>query len=232
MEVIDVQGDVFLKDYIKGANFIFSTGEKGLDININNINAKKELLIDHFSLKDIGYIRQCHSDTVGNYNGEVIIGDGLIGHESLVALGVFTADCVPILICDIKKQAVAAIHSGWKGTYNNIVVKAIEKLIKDEGSLLENIIIYIGPHIKSCCYEVSEDLKRNFINKGFSSTNFDNRNLSLSSCIKDSLLNIGVNKDNIYEAQYCTRCSKDIKFNSYRRDGEHSGRNYSFVFFS
>ena len=71
----------------------------------------------------------------------------------------FTADCVPVILVDKENEAIAAIHSGWKGTFSSIVTETILRMKEEYNSKAENIVAYIGPHIRQCCYEVSEDLK-------------------------------------------------------------------------
>ena len=82
------------------------------------------------------YIRQIHSDKVFVYKGndEEFIeneGDGIITNEKSVIVGAFTADCVPVLLVDEVKCVVGAVHSGWKGTFNDISNNAVEKMIKE-----------------------------------------------------------------------------------------------------
>jgi len=79
-------------------------------------------------------------------------------------IGVLTADCVPILICDERKKLVAAIHAGWKGAYKDIISKVIQFMIK-KGSNPKNITAAIGPAISAKNYEVKKDFKRIFIKK-------------------------------------------------------------------
>ena len=81
-----------------------------------------------------------------------------------IPIGVLTADCVPILICDEKTKLIAAIHAGWKGAYKDIISKVIQFMIK-KGSNPKNITAAIGPAISAKNYEVKEDFKRKFIKK-------------------------------------------------------------------
>src|SRR3712207_9545829 len=103
-----------------------------------------------------------HSDDIYIYNGLKYDGDALITNKRRIAIGVFTADCVPVLIYDKKNLVVAAIHSGWKGTLNCIVSKTIDTMINRYNSNIKDLEIYIGPHNMMCCYEVSEELIHTF----------------------------------------------------------------------
>ncbi len=73
-----------------------------------------------------------------------------------------TADCVPILLADRKNRAVAAIHSGWRGTLRRIAEKALGRMRMDFGTQPEDVIAAIGPAIGRCCYEVGSDVAKEF----------------------------------------------------------------------
>ena len=81
-------------------------------------------------------------------------GDFLITNLPNTALGILTADYLPILIADPIKNIVAAIHAGWKGSVGGIVKKAIESLIKEYNCDIESLEVYFGPSARACCYEV------------------------------------------------------------------------------
>ena len=90
--------------------------------------------------------------------------DAVITNQKNLPIGILTADCVPILICDKKKNFIAAIHAGWKGAYKGIISKVINFMTK-KGSNPRNITAVIGPAISVKNYEVKKDFKRKFINK-------------------------------------------------------------------
>lgn len=230
-KILIIEDYKFVVDKVNKGNFVFSTAENDLDININKINEIKNTLINRFKIKDIAYLKQVHSDIVIDFHGEIQQGDAIISTENKLALGVFTADCVPVLIYDYKNKVASAVHSGWKGTYSNILGKTIGKMIKDYKCNSEHIIVYIGPHIHSCCYEVGEEITNKFLKAGFSKEVIEGNNLNLNKCIKNQLSEMGIKDSQILEVAYCTKCSKEYYFHSYRRDNKNSGRNFSFVFF-
>ena len=90
--------------------------------------------------------------------------DAVITNQKNIPIGILTADCVPILICDKKKNFIAAIHAGWKGAYKDIISKVISFMIK-KGSNPSNITAAIGPAISVKNYEVKEDFMKKFIKK-------------------------------------------------------------------
>ena len=91
--------------------------------------------------------------------------DALITQRNDIAVGVRTADCVPILLHAPDIRAVAAVHAGWKGTAGKIVGKTIEKMIS-LGADPHLMHAAIGPCICGNCYNVSEDLIELFENIG------------------------------------------------------------------
>jgi YfiH family protein len=78
--------------------------------------------------------------------------------QSGVLLGIQTADCIPVLVADRKRRAVAAFHAGWRGTVHRIVESGIGRMRLAFGSRPEDLIAAIGPGIGPCCYEVGEEV--------------------------------------------------------------------------
>jgi hypothetical protein len=85
-------------------------------------------------------------------------GDALLTNVPGILLAVQTADCVPILLADRKRRAVAAIHSGWRGTLLRIAAKAIGRMRMEFGTSPQDVIAAIGPSIGRCCYEVGSEV--------------------------------------------------------------------------
>ena len=84
--------------------------------------------------------------------------DGLITDRPDLTLGVYIADCVPVLLADPVKKVVAAIHSGWRGTALGIGKKAVDLMEQKFGCQREDLYAAIGPSVCKNCYEVSEDV--------------------------------------------------------------------------
>ena len=89
-------------------------------------------------------------------------GDALFTREPGVLLVVQTADCVPILFADKRNRAIAAIHSGWRGTLARIAVKTLGRMKMEFGTEPEDVIAAIGPAIGRCCYEVGSEVASDF----------------------------------------------------------------------
>lgn len=84
--------------------------------------------------------------------------DGLVTDVPGLALTVFGADCLPVLLYDPERRVVAAVHAGWRGTALGIVNRAVEQMCAHYGSAAEHILAAIGPGIDKCCFETHEDV--------------------------------------------------------------------------
>lgn len=218
---------------------VFSTAEEDRSFNrnteygINNLSS----IIKDFNLSDVVYLNQIHSNKIYTYNKDYINikdeeGDALITKEKNIAIGVFTADCVPIIIVNEKSNIVATIHSGWRGTFNSIASKTLLKMKNEFNIDTNETKVFIGPHIRKCCYEVSEELKEKFIEKTKIDEDklFDGRYLSMQECILKDLREFGINENNIYSLNLCTHCDENVKLYSYRKSVGTYGRLFSFAF--
>lgn len=234
MKEIVIEDNKFLCFEYCEAKFVFSTAENNLNFNkslsegLNNIQNLKTW----FNLKDVGYCNQIHSDLVNVFSNSNEDGDALITNSIKTAIGVFTADCVPVLLFDSVNKVVSAVHSGWRSTVKGIVSNTIEKMISQFGTDPENVIVYIGPHNRQCCYEVGQEVIDEFTkNITFQGTKYiDERNISLSVCIEKQLTIKGVKKENIHDIEICTYCSEEHKLHSYRKCDKNYGRMFSFVY--
>lgn len=156
--------------------------------------------------------------------------DGLITKEKGVALTVFSADCVPLIFYDPIKQVVAAAHSGWRGTVADIAGKMIDKMKELYQCEPSNILVGIGPCISKKNFEVGEDVKKEFENKGkydILKTIFEKKEngkylLDLRKYIVYALQVKGVLQKNMEVSTECTYQQEDLFF-SHRRNGLQRG---------
>ena len=151
------------------SNGIYKSLNCGLGSFDNKKNVLKNLKIVcrkiKCSPKNLILLNQIHSNKYYFLNKKNKIkkkfkGDALITNLNNVAIGVLTADCVPILIYDKKLKIISAIHAGWRGIYKQVIYKVINFFIK-KGSDVSNLIVSIGPCITQKNYEV----KKNFVTK-------------------------------------------------------------------
>ena len=143
-------------------------------------------------------------------------------------LGVQTADCVPMLLVDPKRRAVAAIHAGWRGTLARIAAKTIAKMRESLGCDPARLLIAVGPGIRSCCFEVGPEVLRAFqtefagVQLGQTSASGRLR-LDLRRALEIQFEEAGASSERVYDLGKCTRCCAD-EFFSFRREGPRSGR--------
>ena len=103
-------------------------------------------------------VKQVHGDTVVEAPvGEQQEADAIWSGREGDAVGVKTADCVPLLLVDPRGRRVAAAHAGWTGTLSEIAARTVEALIR-AGSKPGDLRAAIGPSIGPCCYVVGEEL--------------------------------------------------------------------------
>lgn len=151
--------------------------------------------------------------------------DALVATIPGLAVGVRTADCVPILLAHRPSGKVAAVHAGWRGTLVEIAGKAVATLAA-AGCPPRELAAAIGPAIGPCCYEVSEELAETFSARW--SAEAKGRALDLPRINQLQLLAAGIPADHIDPLSLCTSCD-EARFFSHRRDRGKTGRHLSFV---
>lgn len=147
--------------------------------------------------------------------------DGLLTQEKGITLMVFSADCVMTLFYDTKLQVIGAVHAGWRGTVQKITAKMVTEMQEHYGSKPENIVVGIAPAIRSCCYEVGEEVTAE-VQKAFGTTEkymFKNsttqkHHLDLHYANQQQLVEVGVLPNNIHVMEICTFCQQDTFFSS------------------
>jgi YfiH family protein len=203
-------------------------------------------------------LSQIHSDVIHLFDAapaEPCRGDASATNRPGLLLGVQTADCVPILLVDPKKRAVAAVHAGWRGTLQRIVVKAIGQMQMHFKTKPADLLAAIGPSIGGCCYEVGTEVATQFLSQFAEAPDwFDefrtgdepnpiqwlnmmppghqpppkNVLLDLRKANRAQLLGAGLRAPNIFVSDLCTACRRDLLF-SYRKEGLQSGRLLSVI---
>ena len=148
--------------------------------------------------------------------------DGLITNKNSIVLAIKTADCVPVLMHNPVRHIIATVHAGRRSVRQGIVQETINLMRSDYGSKPEDIYCAIGPSIRSCCYEVQQDVADQFPMDSIIERE-DRLYLDLVKVIKSQLLALGILSNHIDDSEMCT-CSQSELFFSYRRDGVQSGR--------
>lgn len=110
-------------------------------------------------------VKQVHSSIVHAVTARTrnaVAGDGSITEVPQLLLAIKTADCVPVLLADVKRRAVGAFHAGWRGTAARIVEKGVGEMRRHFGSEPGDLRAAIGPCIRRCCYQVGPEVRAEF----------------------------------------------------------------------
>jgi len=219
---------IFFKDYssIFNKNIIAFSTIKNNQISSEIVLSKS---LKEYNIHKIASCNQVHSNNVlfvdceGLYDNS----DGLITTiKSNVFLKIQTADCVPIYIYDFNKGLIGLVHSGWKGTYKEIIKNSIN-IFFQKGSSYNDIKVFLGPSIRECCYEIKDDVACFFDDK-YLILKHQKIYLNLQSKIIDDLLSMNIKVDNIKKTEDCTYHSNE--FYSYRKE-DNIGKIYSILGF-
>ena len=180
------------------------------DKSFNNL---EELLVQ-VGVKSYASMEQTHSNKItnakkaGNYKS-----DGIFTSSKKFGLVVKTADCMPIFLKD--KNNIGAVHVGWRGVKNKIINNAIKNFNLNE------LLMSVGPHAQSCCYEVKEDVSK-YLHK-YIDKRKGKEYLNMSQSLRDMSNKIGFK---IEVSSICTIC--DSSYNSYR-ENKTNKRQYGFI---
>lgn len=202
-----------------------------------DFNALKDLAkVFEISDENIVIGKQTHSDQIAvitneNKQHNHVGIDAFITMEQNIGIAVKTADCTPILLFDPIKSIVAAVHSGWRGTIQNIAGKTIEKMVREFQVSTDSVLAAIGPCIGVHHYEVGEEVASQFRTL-FSDNNkvvkepantSQKARISVSNAILQQLIDAGIKHEHIDFHEICTY-DNDGDFHSARRDGPSTGR--------
>ena len=238
-----------LKDYNVDFSRVF---HPSYDENVLNESYRKLEASTGIKKENVVLPVQTHTDNVRVIDENSTIGkitegfeeyqdvDSLITNRKGIYLGLTYADCTPILMYDPVKEVIANVHSGWKGTFQEIGKKTVEKMIETYGCDAKDIIVVIGPCIMKDHFEVKEDLKIKFeekfnkydkdeyiFEKGIDAEGNMKYLIDTSYINIKSLESIGIKEENISDCEICTMCNKDI-MHSYRYDNN-AGRNIALI---
>jgi YfiH family protein len=186
-------------------------------VTVNQVHGENIVKVDDLNFRDI---RNAHADA-------------MITNVPELAIGVETADCVPVLLFDPVKRAIGAVHAGWRSTVRKIVQKAINRMSEEFGTEPARMIAAIGPAIGPECYEVDEPVIGP-VRDAFSfwpdvtvPRDDEHWGLDLVKANRMELMQIGLVEKNIHSLGMCTACRKDL-FYSYRVEGR-TGRMLSAI---
>jgi len=136
-----------------------------------------------------------------------------------------TADCVPIVLAG--RSAVAVVHAGWRGSAALAAASGVEAL-RAFGEDAADVAAWLGPSIRSCCYEVGGEVAAQFAGDFVRAGCGGKFRLDLTAVNRSQLEDSGVAPGRISVHPACTHCGGE-KFASFRRDGSRAGRMIALV---
>ena len=165
--------------------------------------------------------------------------DAIMTDMPNVCIGVSTADCIPILLYDKKRQAACAVHAGWRGTVNRIAEVAVRGMSDAFCSIPSDIIAQIGPGISLDSFEVGDEVYETFAKAGFDMSRISKRypskepnsekwHIDLPMCNRQQLIAAGLRSECISSSDICTFKQHNLFFSA-RRLGISSGRIYTAI---
>ena len=175
-------------------------------------------------------MHQTHSNKVveitkKNYK-KIIVAEAMITQMRNLAIGVVTADCVPIIFCDIKSQVAGCIHAGWKGAFTGVIENTFKRVKRL--NLKNKIYASVGPCIGNKSYEVNNKFYKKFVSKSwkykiyFREKNKTKKLFNLRKFVADKLLKLGVKVDHVNKDTF----SEKSNFFSFRRSFKLKQKDY------
>jgi len=238
-------GDEPFSVYLNRTKFLGLTGIKNLQplISVNQVHGNIVFKADNEFIENI-YLKEGlrkkltieNSEGLVNYLKPEADADAIISSQSAAPIMTMGADCNLILIADLKLRITASVHAGWRGVLNEILLKTLDELRKNYNSKNSDLVLYLGPSIRYCCFNVSIDLFEIFYQKYGRELVFNVKKIKdspkyfidLPFLLKNAALKSGIRFNNIYDLGLCTCCSNDLFF-SYRKEGK-TGRQGAVAF--
>jgi YfiH family protein len=188
----------------------------------------------------VARLAQVHGNLVHpidlTHDGRRRAGDGMVTSSPGIALGIFTADCVPLLMVDAERRVAAALHAGWRGTLAGIASEGLRKMV-ELGARPSSMRAALGPSIGICCFEVDAALAEDFASHVPGAPNHTRAGkpgkayLDLRAILRDQLERAGLEALSIVNIGPCTRCRNDEYFSRRASGGATSGLQMSFIGF-
>ena len=159
----------------------------------------------------------------------IVEADGLVTRTPGLCLTVFSADCIPVLLCDPRKKVAAAVHAGWRGCAAGIVEKTVREMVRLLGARPERILAAVGPCIGKCCFETDGDVADAFhelmdpaVDERIERRG-DKYHIDLKSINRLWLLRSGLDPSRIDVHPDCTKCRPDRYWSHRGMGGERGG---------
>jgi len=163
-------------------------------------------------------------------HGSEVVADAVITMGKNIFIGVAVADCVPILLYDTQTKAIGAVHAGWRGTANGILLNTLTMMDRHFKTNPDHVHMAIGPCIHRCCYQVGSEIAEKVASTTGQGVYIEERKDGLYLDLKEAnrLQAESLGLKNIWVSEKCTFCSSTELF-SYRREGKNAGRQGGFI---
>jgi len=237
------------REQFSSLNLSYFVGDDRANVDSNWERLRRKIP----ALKTVARMNQVHGNEVHVVTRETAAnrprGDGIVTADPGVILGIFSADCVPILMIDPKQKIAGAFHAGWRGIIADIAANAV-KTMTQQGARCSDLIAALGPSIGQCCFEVDKELADRFSTKlgennrlspfpqgkglgvRFSRPGQPGKAyLDLRAILTHQLLRAGLAPTNITNIGPCTKCANARFFSRRAANGQTTGLNLSFVGF-
>ena len=209
----------------------------------NNIIQNLNIIKDSFAIPENGLVmaRQIHGDRIIEIEEKDLLpvtvneADGLITNRAGIAICIKTADCAPLLFVDSRLRVIGAVHAGWRGTALKIAAKMADMFSERFSSRREDIMVFIGPAIGPCCYEVDSPVFEAFAadkdrDRFFHKLDKKDRwAFDLLKADRLQLMKAGIPGDNIQGVNICTSCRQDLFYSHRAAKGRKEGRQLNFI---
>ena len=195
------------------------------------VRANRQLLKQDLDLATSPlWLKQVHGVEVADANADhqETEADASVSRQALSVCAVLTADCLPVLFCNLEGTVVAAAHAGWKG----LVAGILEATVRAMGVPPETVMAWLGPAIGQHNFEVGPEVREQFLtedigcSEAFIPGQGDRWFADLYALAQRQLNRLGINR--VYGGEFCSYDRSDL-FYSYRRDGKGSGRMASLI---
>ena len=175
------------------------------------------------------WLEQVHGTRVANADMASCLpqADACIARHRAAVCVVMTADCLPVLLCDMQGSVVGAAHAGWKG----LAAGVIEATVQAMDAAPQNLMAWLGPAIGRDAFEVGAEVRAAFVEmqpqavSAFVPGQDGKWFADLYALARLRLNALGITQ--IYGGDHCTYRERE-KFYSYRRDGV-TGRMGTFI---
>ena len=211
------------------------------DVCAGTVGRDEALPCPIFQMNQVHDVKVAVVDRVDISQDELDGCDAMITDLPGVAIGVKTADCIPVLLYDPVKKAAAAVHSGWKGTVSKIISKTVAKMRSTYSSQPSDLLAIIGPGICMECFQVGEEVALKFKEAGFDIDSLwafrgpktgngmeGGHHIDLKEACRQTLVESGLKNENIQISDLCSYEDNHLLYSA-RKESIECGRNITYI---